>query len=105
VGVEELAAFAIKAYGNEDPLAVPLGDGPMTVRRTPSGTTLSIALPFVAKADVDLARHGDELVVTVGSYRRLLALPASLQKQVVVGARVESGALQIRFKTPAEELV
>jgi arsenite-transporting ATPase len=105
VGVEELAAFATEAYGDEDPLAVPPGDGPMTVSRTPNGTILSIALPFVAKADVDLARHGDELVVTVGSYRRLLALPTSLQKQVVVGARVESGALQIRFNTSAEELV
>ena len=30
----------------------------------------------VSRADVDLARHGDELVVTVGSYRRVLALPA-----------------------------
>ncbi len=77
----------------------------MTVRRTPTGTTLSIALPFVAKTDVDLARHGDELVVTVGSYRRLLALPTSLRKQVVAGARVEAGALQIRFKDPVEELV
>jgi arsenite-transporting ATPase len=77
----------------------------MTVHRAPNGTTLSIALPFVVKTDVDLARHGDELVVTVGSYRRLLALPTSLRHQVVAGARVESGALQVRFRTPVEEPV
>jgi arsenite/tail-anchored protein-transporting ATPase len=77
----------------------------MSVRRTQNGTTLSIALPFVAKADVELARHGDELVVTVGSYRRLLALPASLRNHVVAGARVEDGALQIRFKAAVEESV
>jgi arsenite-transporting ATPase len=105
VGVEELAAFATEAYADEDPLAAPPADGPMTVRRTAEGTTLSIALPFVAKADVDLARHGDELVVTVGSYRRVLALPASLRGSVVVGARVDDEALQIRFRTPVEELV
>ena len=75
----------------------------MTVRRTPRGTTLSIALPFVAQADVELARHGDELVVTVGPYRRLLALPSSLRSQAVAGARVLDGALQIRFRTPVEE--
>jgi arsenite-transporting ATPase len=61
---------------------------------------LTIALPFVAKTDVDLARHGDELVVTVGSYRRLLALPAGLARLVVAGARVEQGELQVRFRSP-----
>jgi arsenite/tail-anchored protein-transporting ATPase len=105
VGVEELAAFASAAYGEDDPLQAPSGDGPMSVHRTPNGTTLTIALPFVAKTDVDLARHGDELVVTVGSYRRLLALPVSLRNHAVTGARVEGGALQIRFKATAEERV
>jgi arsenite/tail-anchored protein-transporting ATPase len=44
-------------------------------------------------------------VVTVGSYRRLLALPASLRNHTVAGARVEGGALQIRFKPAVEEQV
>jgi len=72
----------------------------MTVMRTPTGPTLRIALPFVAKSDIDLARlrqRGDELVVTVGSYRRLLALPAALSRFAVAGARVEDGALVVRF--------
>ena len=71
----------------------------MTIRRTKSGATLRMALPFVVKTDVDLARHGDELVVTVGSYRRLLALPTALAKQTIGGARVVDGALQVRFKS------
>jgi arsenite-transporting ATPase len=99
VGVEELAAFATAAYGDEDPLASPSGEGPMTIRRTRSGATLRIALPFADKTDIDLARHGDELVVTVGSYRRLLALPSALRKQTIDGARIEDGALQVRFKS------
>ena len=44
------------------------------------------------------SRHGDELVVTVGSYRRLLALPAALARQTVTGARVNSGSLQVKFR-------
>ncbi len=103
VGAHELAAFAGALYADDDPLSPPAGEGPMTVRRTSSGTTLSLALPFVEKADVDLARHGDDLFVTVGSYRRLLTLPSSLRKQVVAGARVQDGALEIRFKTAGEE--
>ena len=103
VGADELADFAVEAYGDDDPLSTPVGEGPMTIRRTESGATLSMALPFVAKTDVDLARHGNELVVTVGSYRRLLALPSALSRHTVAGARVEDGVLQVRFRSSQEE--
>jgi arsenite-transporting ATPase len=97
VGVAELRDYAEAAYADADPFAVPSGEGPMTITRTGSGATLRIALPFVDKSEIDLARHGDELVVTVGSYRRLLALPAALSRHSVAGARVEGGALQVCF--------
>jgi arsenite-transporting ATPase len=98
VGADALASFAEAAYDGVDPLAMPVGDGPMTISRTEGGAVLRIALPFAEKKDVDLARHGDELVVTVGSYRRLLALPAALARQTVTGARVDSGSLQVKFR-------
>jgi arsenite/tail-anchored protein-transporting ATPase len=98
VGVEELADFAATAYAGDDPLPRAVGDGPMSITRTPSGAVLRIALPFADKSDIDLARHGDELVVTVGSYRRLLSLPAALTRHTVAGARVEGGSLQVRFR-------
>ncbi len=98
VGVDQLGAFAVAAYGSDDPLAPPLGDDPMTITRTRTGATLRIALPFVDKSEIDLARHGDELVVTVGSYRRLLALPAALNRHTVSGARIDDGSLQVRFR-------
>jgi arsenite-transporting ATPase len=101
VGVDALAAFADAAYGGDDPLAAPLSESPMTVTRTRTGATLRLALPFVVKSDIDLARHGDELVVTVGSYRRVVALPAALVRHTVAGARIEDGALRVRFR--AEE--
>jgi len=102
VGVEALGSFAAAAYGHDDPLAAPTTDSPMTVTRTRTGATLRIALPFVATSDIDLARHGDELVVTVGSYRRLIALPAALGKHAVTGARIDHGALQVRFRADLE---
>ena len=103
VGQDSLARFAETAYAGDDPLAVPAGEGPMTISRTSSGAVLRIALPFAQTADVDLARHGDELVVTVGSYRRLLALPAALARHTVSAARVEDGSLQVRFRFDQEE--
>jgi arsenite/tail-anchored protein-transporting ATPase len=103
VGVASLGGFAAAAYGEDDPLAAPTTESPMTITRTPSGAVLRIALPFVAKSDIDLARHGDELVVTVGSYRRLIALPSALGKQAVAGAHVDDGVLRVRFHADPEE--
>jgi arsenite-transporting ATPase len=97
VGATALVEFARAAYGGHDPLAPPVGRPPMSVSRTRTGAVLRIALPFVAKSDIDLARHGDELVVTVGSYRRLIALPAALGKHAVSGARIDDGELRVRF--------
>lgn len=98
VGVGALGAFAKALYADGDPLAVPTGPGPLQVARTETGAVLRLALPFVERGDVDLVRHGDELVLTVGSYRRLLTLPAGLTRLDVAGARVDHGALQVRFE-------
>ncbi len=104
IGVEALASFADAAYDGHDPLALPeSGEGPLTITRTDTGAVLKIALPFAQRQDVDLARHGDDLVVTVGSYRRLLSLPAALSRHTVTAARVEDGALQVRFRFEQEE--
>jgi arsenite-transporting ATPase len=112
VGVPDLTGLATDLYGGDDPLAVPSGDGPFHVSRNERGAVLHLALPFVSRADVDLARHGDELVITlrgtdpasgVGSYRRLLTLPAVLAKYRTAGARVERGELQVRFEERSEE--
>jgi arsenite-transporting ATPase len=103
VGVAALRGLADAAYGPDDPLAPPGGPSPMTFSRTRTGTTLRLALPFVAKSDLNLTRHGDELVVTVGSYRRLIALPGPLGKQSVVGARIDDGALKVRFRDERQD--
>ncbi|MEV5002945.1 ArsA family ATPase [Nocardioides sp. LML1-1-1.1] len=102
VGVDALAALAHDLYDGADPLAPPLGDGPFRVTRPEAGgAVVHLALPFVTRAEVDLARNGDELVMTVGSYRRLLTLPAGLARLAVAGARVVDGELRVRFAEPA----
>jgi arsenite-transporting ATPase len=101
VGVDALRTLASEVYDGTDPLAAAHGDGPLTVTRSAAGAVLRLALPFVTKGEVDLARHGDELVVTVGSYRRLLTLPPGLARHRVAGARVEADSLQVRFEEGA----
>ncbi|QWC85652.1 ArsA family ATPase [Nocardioidaceae bacterium] len=100
LGAEALADLARTVYDGGDPF-VPAGPSPLGVRRSEGGAELRLALPFAQRGDVDLARHGDELVVTVSGYRRLLTLPAWLSKQRIVGAGVEGGALRVRFTEDA----
>jgi arsenite-transporting ATPase len=100
VGVDDLHRLVVDAYGEDDPLAVPVGEGPLTISRRDDGALLRIDLPFAERGDVHLARHADELVISVGSYRRILALPSSLARLDVAGARVEPGALKVRFRVP-----
>jgi arsenite-transporting ATPase len=59
---------------------------------------MDLALPCVEREDVDLARVNGELLVTVGSYRRSVALPDSLHRREVAAARLRDGRLEIEFQ-------
>ncbi|MFN2517832.1 MAG: ArsA family ATPase [Jatrophihabitantaceae bacterium] len=58
---------------------------------------LRMPLPLASKSAVDLARAGDDLVLTVAGHRRVLTLPNVLRRCVVVGAEFERGELHVRF--------
>ncbi|HEY7718277.1 MAG TPA: ArsA family ATPase, partial [Pedococcus sp.] len=74
-----------------------------TVTRGKEGFTLSLPLPLVSAADVALQRRDDELLVAVGDHRRVLTLPAALQRCDVRSASVREGLLRVRF-VPNEEV-
>jgi arsenite-transporting ATPase len=98
VGLATLVELATEVYDGADPMANPSGGGPFRITRSGKQSVLRLALPYATEADVDLARNGDELVVTVGSYRRLLTLPVGLTRHRIAGARVEGGELQVRLE-------
>jgi len=100
VGVAELAAFAAEVYVDDDPFEPPSGESPVRMERDDDTDEVCLLwdLPFAARDQVDLARHGDELVVTVGSYRRVLAMPAALRRSEVSGAGMQDGSLVVRFR-------
>jgi arsenite/tail-anchored protein-transporting ATPase len=98
VGVQPLGDVAKELYGEDDPLSVTGGEGPMTLSADGDEVTLSLELPFAQRDEVELARQADELIVTVGSYRRVMALPTALRRLDIAGAGVRNGALRVRFR-------
>jgi arsenite-transporting ATPase len=105
VGVAALGLFADDLYRADDPLRRAGSGETLEVSRTDNGAGIEVrlALPFADRTDVDLARHGDELFVTVASHRRVLALPSRLRQARVVGAALADGVLVVRFDTEAGE--
>lgn len=96
VGPDALAAVAGAMYGEADPFAPPVAAPPLRV--TPDGELL-LALPLAERGEVNLARKGDELIVDVGSWRRVLALPAALARRSVRDAVLREGFLRVRFES------
>ncbi|MFD3535747.1 ArsA-related P-loop ATPase [Streptomyces sp. NPDC058664] len=56
-----------------------------------------IALPGAVKEELSLVRRGDELLLTVGGFRRGLPLPGALRRCAVTGAGLVEGDLRVRF--------
>jgi arsenite-transporting ATPase len=98
VGLDELRDFATELYADTDPIAPPRGPGPVEIVQRDRATQIRVLLPFAERGSVSLARHGDELVVTVGSCRRLISLPSALRSADVADARLSDGALVVRFE-------
>lgn len=98
VGVAALAELGEAVYGAGDPAGPPAGRDPVSVTRTTDGFALHLALPGASRGELALARHGDELVITVGSQRRLLSLPSVLRRCTVHGARLADDELVVRFQ-------
>ena len=99
VGVEALHELAADVYADGDPLAIVDTPDPIAVERVASDEfVLTVALPHAEKREVDLVRKGDEIVITVGSHRRALALPSVLRRCVSDGAALRDGKLRVRFR-------
>ncbi|KNB52732.1 ArsA family ATPase [Streptomyces caatingaensis] len=56
-----------------------------------------LPLPGAERDGLGLVRRGDELIVTVGPFGRVLPLPSALRRCTVAGAGLRDGALCVRF--------
>ncbi|HYN28624.1 MAG TPA: ArsA family ATPase [Dermatophilaceae bacterium] len=97
-----LAAATVLIEGEERPLEHPVEPSGPRVEAVGLDFVLTLRLPLARSADVALARRDDDLLVTVGADRRVVALPAVLRRCVVKNASVGQGELRVRFERDEE---
>jgi arsenite-transporting ATPase len=97
VGERMLLRMAETIYGDRDPTDRFYEGSAQRVEKVGSEYVLSLKVPFADREDITLARQDGELFVTVGSYRREVALPRVLAARNTLGAAIEAGELRVRF--------
>ncbi|HEX6673614.1 MAG TPA: ArsA family ATPase [Actinomycetes bacterium] len=100
VGLARLGEVAVEVYGERDPADLLATTTPIRVSKEQGGYALRLDLPFAERAELDVMRKGDELLVKVGQYKRNVLLPQALRALEVVAANLRGGTLVVRFAAP-----
>jgi arsenite-transporting ATPase len=102
IGVDRLRLMASELYGDDDPVFGFKAVSPFRITERDGAVTMELDLPLVEKTDLDVFRHGRELYVRLGPYRRSFILPDALHRREVIRARLEGGGLHVTFGNPGE---
>jgi len=97
VGIDRLRVLGEELFGNDDPTSHLATGRPFSVEDVGDDVVLVVSIPHAEKGDVDVVRHGSELVLTVGPYRRSIILPDSLSRRHVRRAQLLEGELRVTF--------
>ena len=103
VGIDLLEEMGEEVYGDADATDILYRENPIRVRKIRGGYVLAMHLPFAERIDMDIHRRGEELYVRVGSYKRNLVLPHTLQRLEVQEANFVDDRLEIRFGQASRE--
>jgi arsenite-transporting ATPase len=97
VGIDRLRTVGEELFGDKDP-TMRLSEGrPFRVEDVGDEVVFIVSVPFAERGDVDVMRHGNDLILTVGPYRRSILLPDSLGRRHVRRAQLLEGELRITF--------
>ena len=85
-------------YSGIDPADIFSEKSPYQFRKVDEVYQLVMQLPFLTKQEVNLTKHGDELIVTIGGFKRHVALPRSLANTKATGAKLTEQQLIVTFQ-------
>jgi arsenite/tail-anchored protein-transporting ATPase len=97
VGERMLLRMAEAIYGDRDPTDRYYEGASQRVEKVGAEYILALKVPFADREDVTLSRQDGDLFVTVGNYRRDVALPRVLASRSTLGAAIQDGELRVRF--------
>ncbi|MFF7139932.1 ArsA family ATPase [Streptomyces nodosus] len=98
-GTDDLAVLPVPAVAPAEAAV----EWPVRDRIAEDGVLVwHIPLPGAIREELDLVRRGDEIVVSAGSFRRIVPLPSALRRCTVAGAALREGELRIRFAPDPE---
>src|SRR6516165_2891774 len=99
LGKKRLEDLAQVLYAEgEDPSAVTRTEKSFTFAKRDGGYEVRVLLPFASKGEVALFKKGDELVVEIGTLRRHVGLPRSMETLLPGRARLENQVLTVEMK-------
>jgi arsenite-transporting ATPase len=97
VGARMLDRLAAELYGERLPAELMHTELTQELSSEDGRTTLRLRVPFSDRDQLDLKKVGAELVVSVGTRKRTVILPAALARRSPADAKLEHGVLQVSF--------
>ena len=99
VGIKLLEQVADDMYGKkENPAQIYSSEKPFTTDTDIDGNLImTISLPFTKKGETKIRKKGEELIINIGDYKRILLLPKIAQHMKISSARFESQKLIVTF--------
>ena len=98
VGEQGLHRLADTLYSEINPADQFSKERPYQFQKMGDAYQLSMRLPFLSKEEIGLTKHGDELIITVGGFKRHITLPRTLSNKKTTGAKLTGDQLVIKFE-------
>jgi len=97
MGAEMLDRLAVELFAERTPEGVLHSELAQELEVEQGVATLRLPIPFTEKAEIDLKKVSDELIVSVGGEKRTIILPSALADRRPSGASFEAGMLKVTF--------
>jgi arsenite-transporting ATPase len=85
-------------YKKKDPTKILSSTKLISTYRRKGEYVVSLKLPFAGSQDVQLHTKGDELIVKLGNFKRIIWLPRAIEGKEPKEAKFFKGRLLIKFE-------